>query len=946
VDLTQARLGGLAAEAEFRFANFRLLADRGVLLDGESNVRLGSRAIALLTLLVERAGEIITPDEILGRVWPSTTVASENIAVQLAGLRRAMGGGSGGQNHIETVPGRGYRFLTKVEMAGEAAPAYRREAQGGRAKRIVGREQALGFLRDQIEHTRLVTIVGPAGVGKTTVALALADETPEIVTVIDLAGVTAPQMVARAVSGALRFPVTTPDATGALIAHFDSRHAILVLDSCDHVIDGCAELVETLLSETVALRIIATSREPLRVAGELVYRLEPLQCPTEPSITIGEARRYSAVELFLDRADHSSGQAAFAGEDVAMIAGICRELDGIPLAIELAAAIARRGDLATVRQALLNPDASERERVRPHLRRHATLTAALDWSYVRLPELEKRLFRHLSVLPSGFTSDLAAAVTGETSQSALSGLLALAQKSLINVELSDQEPTYRFLQTTRAYAAGKLTPNEAIDAHRGHAEFQRSKLRELDAQWTPLDRAHWLPIYGRIIDDVRAAFDWAMQVEDFDLAANLIVESLPAWYALSLSFEGRERASQVLERIASSPPSDLELRLRGAHAIASNYSLGASDATAAAFSKLEELAVEKNDIRHQMLAIWGLWGIDNYAHRFDQAAKRADQFTLLAEETDGASDRALATFMSAPPAFATGQLSLSQDLVDRALVQFAEPGGSLGMTRFQFDPIVSTRALRSRVLWLRGYADRAAGEAMACARDARRGGHGLSISYALLDSSAQIALLTGDWSACELALSEQLAVSQEYGLGDRAMAANQGLMAGLRAMRGESSSGEALLTSALSSAPHNRVPLRFSGLIGQFAEALANLGQTDDAVEVLERALSSYAVDPVHWCRPELLRVRALVHLRTKGPNDPSIRSDLETAMDQARTQDALSWRLRCAIVYAEWQDALGAPAEGERLLGEVLSGFTEGFFTGDLRRAQILRKRLLGSAH
>ncbi len=930
-------------EAGFQFGTFRLLANRGVLLDGDQLVRLGSRAVALLTLLVERAGETVTTQDILARVWPTTTVLEDNIKVQIGGLRRALAGGYGSESVIATIAGQGYRFAAPVEAIAGAIPAYRRSGLPAGPPQVIGRAAAVAFLNERLTKHRLATVVGAGGVGKTAVALAVARDAPEAASFVDLSILSDPQSVAFAVAGALGFPVTTSDVIGGIVGHFANRRALLVLDNCEHVVEACAELAEALLAGSPDIRILATSREPLRVAGELVYRLDALESPPGAPSSLADARRFSAVELFLDRATPASGEPAFDDADAPLIAQLCRQLDGIPLAIELAAALARRRELREVGAAVLGDDPAEDHLGSPGRPRHATLDAAMDWSYRRLPDQEQRLLRRLAVFGVAFSLNSAAAVAsepGEPREAVLAGLLALAQKSLVNVDLGSEEPSYRLLQTTRAFAASKLADEEARMARRRHAEYQRARLRECDALWSPQDRARWLTVYGEMIDDIRAGLDWALEVDDLDLAADLIVESLPAWYGLSLSFEGRERAQRVLERMATPEPRLAELRVRGVHAIAMNYSLGATSLTAGAWAVVDRIARAHGDLYHQLLATWGLWGTDAYAGRYREAAARAEEFARLAEQSGAVADKALATFMAVQPAFCTGRLTTAQREVDRALTLFAEPGGSYGLTRFQFDPIVSARALRSRILWARGFADQAVAEAQACVRDARNGGHGLSISFALLDAAAQIALLTGDLAGCHAVIDEHRRVAHEFGLGARTLAANTGLLAGLRVAQGDAEQARELLASALDPRLENRVPLRFTGLIGQYAEGLADLGETDAARDAIDRALVGHAKDPDHWCRPELLRARALIRLRTNGAEDPGVEVDLGAGLRQARVQGSLAWELRIAITHAEWRMVLGQPQPAAMLLKQVLARVREGFATSDFRRAAALREQ------
>ena len=280
------------------FGPFRLLAAQRLLLEGEKPVRLGSRAFDILAALVERAGEVVGKEELMARAWPKTFVEEANLKIQVSALRRALGDGQGGHRYVVTVPGRGYNFVAPVSLEEPSrapppptiAPAAVHNLPFA-VTRMIGREEAVAALVSRLSRQRLVTIVGPGGIGKTTVALAVAERMiasyEDGVWLVDLAPLGDPRLVPSAVATVLGLEIRTEDPLPGLVAGLRDKRMLLLLDNCEHVIDAAASLAAAVLSGAPGVNILATSREPLGVAGEREYRLGPLSSPQPSSETDG-----------------------------------------------------------------------------------------------------------------------------------------------------------------------------------------------------------------------------------------------------------------------------------------------------------------------------------------------------------------------------------------------------------------------------------------------------------------------------------------------------------------------------------------------------------------------------------------------------------------------------------------------------------------------------------
>ena len=453
----------MAGALELQFGPFRLLPQQRLLLHSNTPLRLGGRAREILCALVERAGEIVLKNELITRVWPNTIVEEGTLRVHVNSLRRALGCGKSGVRYVENVTGRGYVFIAPVIRHGETlAPE---PAAPAPLTRMIGRDAILSTLAARLEQVRsrrqrLLTIVGPGGSGKSTVAANLAEHLrssyPDGVHFIDLAGCTDPtQAVAAAVGTVHRLgdPLTR---VGQALRR---KQMLLVLDNCERVVGNAAFLAEYLLRVAPGVHILATSREPLRTQSEWLLHLAPLALPTiESSLTAQQALQFPAIQLFVERAMAARDDFTLTDASAPLVAGICRELDGLPLAIELAAARAALFGMQEIQSWVQNPLSLLTQGCRTAAPRHQTLRATLDWSYATLSDRESRVFRQLTLFDRDFDMDSAVMeIADDTLPPAeVADIVAgLAAKSLLVRQETGGRTLYRFLTTTRAYALEK-----------------------------------------------------------------------------------------------------------------------------------------------------------------------------------------------------------------------------------------------------------------------------------------------------------------------------------------------------------------------------------------------------------------------------------------------------------------------------------------------------------
>ena len=440
---------GTPTPSEFSFGSFRLLRDQRLLLDGETPVRLGARAFEILATLVERPGVVVTKDELFARVWPKQFVEEGNLKFHVATLRKALRDGQGAR-YISNVPGRGYCFVAPVESLGAKVPAVVAANPATELRRlpaalrhIVGRSDVIVLLATRLPEHRFITVVGPGGIGKTTVAVAVADALVAAfhdgVGFVDLAPLTDPSLIASAVAGALGLTVHAADATQGLVSLLRDKHVLIVLDNCEHLIEPIAALAEAIFRDAPKAHILATSREPLRADGERVHRLAPLATPPASlDLTAAQALAFPAVQLFVERAAASQDTFELSDEDAPSVAELCRGLDGIALAIEIAAGRVDTFGIAELASGLDNRLRLLIRGRRTSLSRHQTLGATLDWSYQLLSEAERAILRGLAIFAGAFTLHSACAVLQRddvTRTDVLESIANLVAKSLVSLSV-------------------------------------------------------------------------------------------------------------------------------------------------------------------------------------------------------------------------------------------------------------------------------------------------------------------------------------------------------------------------------------------------------------------------------------------------------------------------------------------------------------------------------
>ncbi len=924
----QQPITGAAARVA-RIGAYQVLVHKRLVLADGRPVHLGSRALDILLVLLEHAGSAVSKEQLIARVWPDNVVEEINLRVHIAALRKALGDDREGQRYIATIPLRGYCLVAPVSWQEPAEDSIRMPEHNlpPRLSPMIGRGEVVESLVRQLRQQRFVTLVGPGGIGKTTVALHVADRLlanyPQGVRLLDLAPLDKAEQLPSTLAAELNVPLYGEELMPQLAGYLRDRHMLLVLDNCEHLIDAVADFAETLLRSAPRLDVLATSREVLRAEGEQVYRLGPLACPPAASaMTQAQAMGFPALQLLLERAVDSQGRFELSDSDLPLAAELCRRLDGIPLAIELAAAQLGALGLTGVLSQLANCFRLLSRGRRTAPARQQTLRATLEWSHELLPEHEKACLRRLSVFPASFTLDAAAALMGDDqgAPQLCTTLGQLVAKSLVNADVGDEQSYYRLLDTTRTYALERLrAAAEEEVVRRRHAHYCLAWMNQAHLEWVVTPERQWIRRFATHLDDLRAALDWSFASPgDEALAIHLTACSTPLWQELSLL---KEHSSYVVKALAAlqadeQPRPALQVKLKLVLGSAWYHARGGTQDTIDAFVSAGRLAERCQDLTGQLMAASGLMAVNLCRADYLAALEQTRHFDRLSLRDGPEMALSLQRLSGLAQHFAGNQLQAKRHAI-AALTQIVRTPSAGNYTNgfgVQYDQEVAALTLLARILWLQGFPEQAWQRALQAVDVAKRREHGTSLCYTLALSAWVIARYNGNVEASrdllELLLEQTRELSMSMFLGWAQHYARETLTPGV--------------------SPGNEPALPGDGLIKDIMVTL-NPGYADDTL--LARARSGQA----GWVTAEVLRVEAEALLNGEVQDLDGAEALLARALNIAGDQGALAWELRAACSLARLWRQRGRWQDAHALLKRVFGRFSEGFTTPDLLAARQL---------
>jgi predicted ATPase/DNA-binding winged helix-turn-helix (wHTH) protein len=943
------------------FGPFRLLAAERLLYQGDVPLRLGSRALDILVVLVERAGEVVSKRDLMARVWPDVIVDESSLRVQLVSLRKVLGDGRAGLRYVTNVPGRGYCFVAPVSRIATPTQLQAVTQQPvatstcisthdyplpARLTRMVGRKDDVRSISIQLAEQRFVSIVGPGGMGKTTVAVSVSHdfvaEFDGSACFVDLGGLTAPELVASTLASALGVVVQSVNPLPSLMAFLRDKRMLLVIDCCEHVVEATATLAERIFRDAPQVHILATSREALRVEGEHVHRLKPLESPPDDEgLTAAKALEFPAVQLFVERATAGNNGFRLSDEDAPIIAGICRMLDGIALAIEL---VAGRVDAYGIRGAaelLNNRFGLLWQSRRTALPRHQTLNAMLDWSYRLLTDFERTILSRISIFVGTFSLEAARAIAaagGVDEAQVVDAVGSLVAKSLASVEKAgDATMRYRLLDTMRSFVTEKLSESGEMDAiARRHAIYFCEFLEAASAAASTDRKTHGLMECVEQLGNVRAALDWSFSIRgDPSVGTALVAAAAPLFFELSLLNECQRWAERALAVIdCNDRGSRREMELQASLGLSLMFTTGNREEVRSALIRGLELAELLDEPYHQLRLLGGLSIFLIRTGDFSGALRVAQQSEVVAKALADPAAVAFAHWMLGVAHHNIGNQASARTYCETA-VMHVPASRRINMIQFGCDHRIRALAALARTLWLQGYPEQAVKVAHQTIRAAEEFKHPVTLCIALI-WTVPVFIWSGEWTAAEATTERLVTHAARHALRPY-QAISLGLTGDLSIKRGEAQNGVRLLGQCLDELRAERHQVLTPVLTSAMAEGLAVLGQHEAALAAIDHALAKVAENGGSSDMPEILRIKGRLLLSAPRP-DPSDAEDwLLRSLESAHQQSALGWELRTATTLAQFMSNQGRRTQAHELLAGIYDRFTEGYETSDLRAARRL---------
>jgi predicted ATPase/DNA-binding winged helix-turn-helix (wHTH) protein len=948
----------MTASEFISFGPYCLIPAERILLKGGEAVDVGSRALDVLIALVESAGEVVGQRELMVRAWPNVVVGDGSLRVTIAGLRKALGDGQDGMRYIANVTGRGYCFVAHVDrskaqplastppppLISEPHPVLKHKLPA-RLARMVGRDGAVDTLSMLLASRRFVSVVGPGGMGKTTVAISIAhallDEFGGAVYFVDLGAVTDAALVPGAVAAVLGVFGQAEDPLPGLLAFLAGRRLLLVLDNCEHVIDAAASLTERLHREVPQVHILTTSRESLRVEGEHVHLLVPLDYPTaREDLTAAEALATPAVQLFMERAFASGYTLDLTDADAPTVAAICSRLDGIALAIELAGSRVGTYGLQGTADLLSNRFKLLWQGRRSAPPRHQTLAAMLDWSFNLLSARDRRVLGRLSIFVGLFTLEAALVVAADDQTDAMEvaeAITSLIDKSLIWVVLINGATHHRLLDPTLAYAAEKLAQTaEANAVAKQHALYYTQSLSSGAGKGSAISRED-VATASLYIGNIRAALEWSFSgAGEAALGVRLAAAAVPLLFELSLLVECVHWCEQGLAALPESDEgSGTHLTLQAYLAASAMFTRGNSDEVRRAIEDALSLADALGDQQYLMHLHVGLGIFLTRIGDFGGALAVAQRGITITQA------------IGSPGVIATGEsvLGVACHLVgdqvgtrrhcEPALTK-AEAADAAQLAFFGYDHEIRALIALARCYWLIGFPDRAAKTARSVIDLATKRDHPVNLCMTLI-YTATVFLWRGDLDEAEQLIRRLIAHAARHSLGPY-HTVGLALTGELSVARGNPAEGVTHLRRALGVLQAEKHHAPTPALHVALAEGLLKAGEIDEAAAVIDAGLVLSEAFGETLNVPDLLRVRGEICLQATPADPVAAERAFQLSLKQAREQSALSLELRSAIRLSRLWSSQGKSSEAADLLETSYRRFGEGYQTTDL----ILARQLL----
>jgi predicted ATPase/DNA-binding winged helix-turn-helix (wHTH) protein len=932
------------------FGPYRLSPAERTLRHDQADVTLGGRAFEILLTLLENAGETVSQRELSERAWPGLYVEDANLRVHIANLRKVLGDRPGGGRYIENIPRRGYCFVAPVSrerlpLRSESPPAAQAPAESespvqlpAASSRIVGRAATIDELAKLVLARRFVTIVGAGGIGKTTVAVSVAHAIKAGFTggaFVDLGAVTDGTLVTATVARALGLTPHGDNVLAGLLTFLRNRRILLVVDNCEHLVDAVAEMAERLYSEAPGTYLLATSREALRVEGETVHLLAPLEVPPfDPDLSAAETLKWPAAQLFMERAFAAGHPGGLSDEEAPIVAAICRHLDGLALAIELAAARVASHGIRGTSDLLHHRFKLTWQGRRSALPRHQTMQSVLDWSHNLLSPEDRLVLARLSVLIGSFTLEAAQQIASDGDISATQvamSLTSLAEKSLASTAMSAQGTSYRLLELTRSYALERLESGGELEAiSRRHAQYCSDALADGRSESA-------FPDTTTLLSNLTAALSWSLsRAEDSIAGVVLAAQAVPVFRKRARMLECATWSERALATLDDSQrQTQIELVLLEEFAVSNMFARGNLNEVLIALARGLALCKAQGWRGEELRLLTWVHIFRVRKGDFADAAAVASRSAAIAEELGHGGALVASDWMQGVSSFYAGNQLRAQEYCESALSRSANATAAAYMEGLGFGQQVRGLTVYARALWLRGYPEQAATLAAQAIAKAERRQNQIALGIALV-YTIDVTLWRGDLDLAAEQIERVITLATICSLEPFRIMATA-MRGELAVLRGDVAAGIADLQAALGDLERTQQLVHSTNFLRALAEAYAKTGRHADARATLDRAFTQAETKGEIYLLPDILRARATLALALEPPDIAAAEDHLVAAIAEARNQSSPGWEMRAALLLAQLQIEQGRREDAEQVLRPALAAYSEGFDLRDLIAARAL---------
>jgi len=951
------------------FGPFRLHATERILEKNGTALKIGSRALDILITLLECAPEVVSKRELVRRAWGNLVVDDGSLRVHIATLRKQLDDAE--VSCVSNVHGRGYCFAGAVTWAAAEATSKQTSRAVPRLPRqpllIVGRDNAVGELAARLKKERFVSIVGAGGIGKTTVVLALAHQLlPKFqgaVYFLDLATIEDPRLLASMLATQLGLVSDQPPPD--ILTFLREQRLLLVFDSCEHVVGAIATLTENIFRDAPQVHILATSREALRAEGEQVHHLPPLECPPPDveSLTAARALGFAAVQLFVKQVTDSGHPYELTDSDAPTVAQICRRLDGIPLALELAAS---RVGVYGVQGTSTLLDKHFRllwHGRRTALPRHQTLGATLDWSYKLLSDTEQLVFRRLTIFVTGFSlAALPVASEGLDAAEVTEALAMLVDKSLVTLE-GATGMRYRLLETTRAYGWQKLIESgEDQKIARRACERLFYAFEKLGCELWARSSPESIDFFLSNLSDLRAGLDWCFSDQaDKVLAAKLTGASACLFMQAGLLPEcaaWTERAVGVLDASSQGTPLELELLAcfcaasvlptplpaHRTRAVPHGWSMmvmrGNAPAVRAAMVRALDIAQRLKTAPMELYLLQVLYTLQIRGGDFRNLSDTAVRIATVAKKVADPLADAIGDYYLGRTYLIAGD---NRKALRHLQLALDAPSHLSNLNLAIAEDLNRARSLWAFNLWVLGYSDQALIAALHAVQEAVKLNHPYTLCH-VLTAGLVIALETGHSERAEELIERLSSLASKHHL----LTYTQvfvGCEGRLAVARGDVLHGIQLLQTAMAALHQEGFETYRSIFTIGLAEGLARTGKHEAALTAICETLVRVDTRGGILELSELLRAKGEVLSSMPPEHATEAETCLQQALQLASEHGMLALELRSGICLARLWGDRGETSRARTFLERIFSRFSEGFQTRDLLAAAKLLEELRSRA-